>query len=79
MEFRIADTFLDSLAKLTNQEQKLVKMTVFDLQVNPANPGMQFHKLDKARDPNFWSIRVNRDLRLSPKRLQKFLSSSCSA
>ena len=25
---------------------------------------MQFHKLDKARDPNFWSVRVNRDIRL---------------
>ena len=45
MEFRIADTFIDSLAKLTNQEQKAVKTTVFDLQVNPANPGLSFHKL----------------------------------
>ena len=25
---------------------------------------MQFHKLDKARDPNFWSVRVSRDIRL---------------
>ncbi len=33
MEFRIADTFIDSLAKLTNQEQKAAKTTVFDLQV----------------------------------------------
>ena len=32
--------------------------------MNPANPGMQFHKLDKARDPNFWSVRVSRDIRL---------------
>lgn len=45
MEFRIADTFVDSLSKLTNQEQKAVKTTVFDLQVNPANPGLKFHKL----------------------------------
>lgn len=64
MEFRIADTFIDSLAKLPDQEQKAVKTTAFDLQVNPANPGMQFHKLDKARDPNFWSVRVGRDIRL---------------
>lgn len=64
MEFRIADTFLDSLARLTDQEQKIVKTTVFDLQVNPANPGMQFHKLDRARDPNFASVRVNLDVRL---------------
>ncbi len=73
MEFRIADTFLDSLAKLTGQEQKIVKTTVFDLQVNPANPGMQFHKLDKARDPKFWSIRVSRDLRLIVHRTQASL------
>lgn len=64
MEFRIADTFTDSLAKLAGEEQKAVKTTAFDLQMNLANPGMQFHKIDKARDPNFWSLRVNRDIRL---------------
>lgn len=64
MEFRIADTFVASLAKLTNQEQKAVKTTVFDLQVNPANPGMSFHKLDRAQDPNFASVRVNDDIRI---------------
>ncbi len=64
MEFRIADTFTDSLARLTGDEQKAVKTTAFDLQLNPANPGMQFHKLDKAKDKNFWSIRVNADIRL---------------
>lgn len=64
MNFRIADTFTDSLAKLTGDEQKAVKTTAFDLQLNPANPGMQFHKLNAARDPNFWSVRVSRDIRL---------------
>ncbi|MBF0420906.1 MAG: UvrD-helicase domain-containing protein [Magnetococcales bacterium] len=64
MEFRIADTFTDSLAKLTGQEQKVVKTTAFDLQMDPANPGMSFHKLGKAKDPNFWSVRVNADIRL---------------
>jgi len=64
MDFRIADTFTDSLSKLTNDEQKAVKNTAFDLQINPANPGMSFHKLDRARDPNFWSVRVSRDIRL---------------
>ncbi len=64
MNFRIADTFTDSLAKLTGEEQKAVKTTAFDLQMNPANPGMSFHKLDKARDKNFWSVRVGSDIRL---------------
>ena len=63
MEFRIADTFTDSLGRLTGDEQKAVKTTAFDLQMNPAQPGMQLHKLDKARDPNFWSVRVSRDIR----------------
>lgn len=64
MDFRIADTFTGSLGRLTGDEQKAVKMTAFDLQLNPAAPGMQFHKLDKARDKNFWSVRVNADIRL---------------
>src|ERR1700730_16949777 len=64
MEFRIADTFTDSLARLTGDEQKAVKTTAFDLQLNPAKPGMSFHKLDKAKDKNFWSVRVNSDIRL---------------
>lgn len=64
MNFCIADTFTDSLARLTGDEQKVVKTTAFDLQLNTANPGMQFHKLDKARDRNFWSVRVNADVRL---------------
>jgi hypothetical protein len=32
--------------------------------LNPAHPSRQLHKLDKARDLNFWSVRVNSDLRL---------------
>lgn len=64
MEFRISDTFTDSLNKLTGQEQKAVKTTAFDLQLNPANPGMKFHRIDKSKDPNFWSVRVNGDIRL---------------
>jgi len=64
MEFRIADTFTDSLTKLTNQEQKAVKTTTFDLQVNPNQPGLQFHKLDRLQDPNFAAVRVSQDIRL---------------
>jgi len=64
MEFRIADTFTESLARLTGEEQKAVKITAFDLQMHPAQPGMQLHKLDQAKDPNFLSVRVSRDIRL---------------
>jgi len=64
VNFRISDAFTDSLARLTGDEQKAVKTTAFDLQMNSANPGMKFHRLDKARDKNFWSVRVNGDIRL---------------
>jgi mRNA-degrading endonuclease RelE of RelBE toxin-antitoxin system len=64
MNFRIADTFTDSLGRLTAQEQKAVKTTAFDLQINPSAPGLSFHKLDRAKDTNFWSVRVNADIRI---------------
>ena len=64
MQFRIADTFTDSLAKLTGDEQKAVKTAAFDLQMNPARPGLKLHSIDRARDKDFWSVRVNRDIRL---------------
>ncbi len=64
MEFRIADTFTDSLTRLTGDEQKAVKTTAFDLQLNPASPGLSFHRLDKAKDKNFWSVRAGSDIRL---------------
>jgi len=64
MEFRIADTFTDSLARLPAADQTAAKTTAFDLQMNPANPGMQFHRLDKAKDRNFWSVRVSSSIRL---------------
>jgi mRNA-degrading endonuclease RelE of RelBE toxin-antitoxin system len=64
MEFRIADTFTDSLTRLTSEEQKAVKTAAFDLQLNPSSPGLSFHRLDKSKDKNFWSVRVGSDIRL---------------
>jgi mRNA-degrading endonuclease RelE of RelBE toxin-antitoxin system len=73
VDFRIADTFTDSLAKLTGDEQKSVKTTAFDLQLNPESPGLSFHKLDRAKDKNFWSVRANDDIRIIVHRTQKSL------
>ena len=64
MEFRIADTFTDSLSRLTSDEQKITKTTAFDLQVNPTGTGHGFHRLEKSRDKNFWSVKVNSGIRL---------------
>lgn len=64
MKFCIADTFPKALARLPAQDQKAVKTTVFDLQMDPSAPGLQFHRIDKSKDHNFWSMRVSRDVRL---------------
>ena len=54
----------DSLARLSGDEQKAAKTTAFDLQLNPASPGLSFHKLDQAKDKNFWSVRVTAECRM---------------
>ena len=64
MQFRIADTFTASLVRLSNEQQKAAKTTAFDLQVNPAQPGHSLHRVTGAKDPNFWSARVNLDFRI---------------
>ena len=64
MKFLISDSFTHSLAKLTGEEQKNAKITVFDMQSDPSNPGLRFHRINNAKDPNFWSIRSNRDIRI---------------
>ncbi len=64
MEFRIADTFTASLARLTGEEQKAVKTSAFDLQVNQASKGLCLHRIDKSKDKNFWSARANSDIRI---------------
>ncbi|HBK60745.1 MAG TPA: DNA helicase [Firmicutes bacterium] len=73
MDFRIADTFTDSLARLTGEEQKVVKTTAFDLQLDPASPGMQFHRLERAKDRRFWSVRASEDIRLIVHRTDRSL------
>ncbi len=79
MNFLISDSFTDSLARLTDTEQKAVKTTAFELQLATGHqslgtvPGMSFHKLDRVRDKNFWSVRVSSDLRLIVHRTTKSL------
>lgn len=64
MTVLIANSFTKSLDKLTSQEQGQVKISVFDIQTNPENPGLSMHRLSNCKDPNFWSARVNRDIRI---------------
>lgn len=64
MNFHLAETFTAALARLPAQEAKLVKTSVVDLQIDPTGKGQSFHRIERAKDPNFWSVRVSRDLRL---------------
>ena len=64
MQFRIADTFTASLARLTNDQQRAAKTTAFDLQTNIAHPSLSLHRVTGARDPGFWSARVSLDPRI---------------
>ena len=64
MQFRIADTFTASLARLPNEQQRAAKTTAFDLQTDLAHPSLSLHRVTGARDPGFWSARVNLDLRI---------------
>jgi hypothetical protein len=60
----LADTFTAALKRLTGDEQKQVKLSVYDLQTEPDRPGLKFHRIDKSKDPNFWSVRVSGGLRI---------------
>ena len=64
MQFRIADTFTASLAKLPSEQQRAAKTTAFDLQTNIAHPSLSLHRVTGAKHPGFWSARVNLDLRI---------------
>jgi hypothetical protein len=73
MRFLLADSFTSALARLPAAEAKAVKTGVVDLQIDPSGKGLSLHRLDRARDPHFWSVRVSRDLRLIVHRTEDSL------
>jgi len=62
MALLYASTFTDALAKLNGAEQKQVKLTAFDLQMDLRGNGLQMHRIEKS--PGFWSARVSGDIRI---------------
>jgi hypothetical protein len=64
IEFRIAASFTAALARLAAQDKKAAKTTAFDLQMDPAAPGLRFHRIERSRDPHFWSVRASGDIRI---------------
>ena len=63
MNLLIADTFTRSLARLSNEEQRKVKVTSVDLLLGQYS-GLNLEKLLEPKDPNFLSARVNDDIRI---------------
>lgn len=64
MDFLIADSFVAALGRLATLDQKAAKTSAFDLQMDPAAPGLQMHRIHRSKDANFWSVRASRDLRI---------------
>jgi hypothetical protein len=77
MRFVIANTFQKALQRLEGKdgaEAKLAKQAAFDFQMNPAQPGFSFERLNKSKDPNFWSLRVNDNIRIIVHRVPDMLT-----
>jgi hypothetical protein len=64
MRARIAESFARSLARLEGPERAAVKRAAFDFLFGSRSPGLHLHRLVHCEDPRFWSLRVNRDLRV---------------
>jgi superfamily I DNA/RNA helicase len=67
VRFAIANTFQKALQKLEGKDSaaaKLAKQAAFDFQMNPTQSGFSFERLNKSKDPNFWSLRVNDNIRI---------------
>lgn len=60
----LARTFHRSLDRLSGPEQAVAKQVVFDYMADPSRPGLSLHRVDRARDKRFWTIRADRDLRV---------------
>lgn len=57
-----SSTFTDALARLTQHEQKQVKLTATDLLFDPKGNGTQLHRVEAS--PGLWTARVSQDLRI---------------
>lgn len=64
MTLRLAASFTDALMRLTAQEMAAVWSTVTTLNADPSHPGLKLHRVDRARDKNFWTARVNDGIRI---------------
>lgn len=68
MTLVLGSTFTDALTRLTQAEAGAAMQTALELQSDPAGYGKRMHRVDRAADPNIWSVRAGRDLRLIVRR-----------
>jgi hypothetical protein len=52
----LADSFQSVLGRVNGQEQRQAKIMDYDLQTEPDRPRLQFHRVYKSQDQNFWSV-----------------------
>lgn len=65
MDYVIANSFQKSLTKLDNRAQSQVNDTVYTFQQEgPDHPSLKFHRVKRAKEDNFWTARVNDDIRM---------------
>ncbi len=64
MNFRIADTFTESLGRLTGDEQKAVEDHGFRSANQSRESGDELSQARPSEGQEFWSVRVSRDIRL---------------
>lgn len=57
-----ASTFLEALTRLSQAEAGAAIQTAIRIGADPRGNGLQMHRIDDA--PDFWSVRVNRDVRI---------------
>lgn len=68
MTLVLGSTFTDALTRLTQAEAGAAMQTALELQADPAGYGKRMHRVERAADPNVWSVRAGRDLRLIVQR-----------
>lgn len=64
MQFIYADTLFDSIERLDSQFHDMVSGAIVRYRSRPEHPSFQSHRLTGISERNFWSARVNDEIRL---------------
>ena len=66
-------TFLESWAtnRFSNRDHKVIHSTIKQIQEDISHPGLSFEPIRKHRNRGFWSVKVNRNIRVIIHRSRK--------